>query len=299
MEKFTLSPETHTGLVTIAVSSLDRSLEYYQQSLGFQVLEQGAQAALLGAGDTALLALVEQEQAQPQPPHTTGLYHFAILVPSREDLAYVVLHLAQTRTPVDGMADHLVSEAFYLSDPDGNGIEIYRDRPRSEWPMKENEIQMANAPIDVDALLAEAQSQNRPWSGLPAGTRLGHMHLRVADIQKAEEFYHDLLGFDIMQRWRGALFVSAGGYHHHIGLNTWESQGAPPPPSNAVGLRFYTLQLPNDAEIERLYERLQTTNYLVERSDDHTLVLRDPFGNGLLVTSVPITILATIQAGLR
>ncbi|GHO49429.1 VOC family protein [Ktedonospora formicarum] len=165
--------------------------------------------------------------------------------------------------------------------------------------MKNNQIAMANAHLDVNALVEEGIQQNRTWKGLPVGTTLGHMHLRVGDIPQAQAFYHDVLGFDIMQNWNGAaLFVSAGGYHHHLGLNTWESRNAPPPPANAVGLRFYTIQLPDSTEVEHVHARLQAAGHPVQKLDEHTLSLRDPWQNGILITSKNLNTLDAVQAPL-
>jgi catechol 2,3-dioxygenase len=183
---------------------------------------------------------------------------------------------------VSGASDHLVSEAIYLDDPEGNGIEVYRDRLRQEWPMQGHQVRMATDPLDFRGLLAERSPAG--WQGVPEGTRLGHVHLRINDTAKAEQFYVVLLGFDLMQRYPGALFVSAGGYHHHLGLNTWETAGASPPPPNSLGLRFYTIALPNKEEQARLVERLRAANQPVEDTPDGPLV-RDPAGNALVLSA--------------
>ena len=253
-----IHPATHMGRVAVAVADLDRSLAFYRDVLGFAVLAQTADHAVLGAGGTPLLELAAAPGARPAPPSATGLYHFAILVPSRADLAAWLLHLAESGYPLDGAADHLVSEALYLSDPDGNGIEVYRDRPRADWPRRDGQIRMATDPLDLQALLDEARAAGRPWAGLPAGTRLGHMHLRVGDLAAARAFYHDVLGFDVMvdlSRF-GALFVSAGGYHHHLGLNIWESRGGRAAPPGHAGLRFFTVELPDAEALAAVRDRL-------------------------------------------
>jgi len=223
MAPFSIHPDTTVGPVALTVADLARSEDFYTGVLGFRAIERGDRALTLAAGGAVpLLRLVEQPGARPKPQRATGLYHFAILVPSRLDLARALRHLAEQRYPLTGASDHLVSEALYLDGPDGNGIEIYRDRPRDEWPHANGQLQMAVDPLDVDGILGELARDDRPWDGLAPQTRIGHIHLHVADLRAAEAFYSGVLGFDVMLRYgAGALFISAGGYHHHIGLNTW------------------------------------------------------------------------------
>ncbi len=294
-----LDPATHVGLVTIAVSSLERSLRYYQNGLGFTVKEQKEGLVLLGAATgLPILVLIEQPNAQPQPARTTGLYHFAILLPTRKDLGRFLSHLVESRTPLGGYADHLVSEALYLSDPDGNGIEVYHDRPRSTWTWHNGHVDMVSDPIDLEALVAEGRQDNSTWSGLPAHTTLGHMHLRVGNIPQGVQFYHDVLGFDIVQQMPSALFVSAGGYHHHIGMNIWESRNGPQPPHNAVGLRFFTIQLPNAAALTNVIARLQAASVPVEQQEVG-VILHDPWNNKILLTAHNIASAETISSVLQ
>ncbi|MBN1666612.1 MAG: VOC family protein, partial [Anaerolineales bacterium] len=227
MTDFSLSPETTPGRVVLAVPDLDRSLDFYQNVLGFRLHHQEGQVATLGAGQADLLEL----QADPsfrRLKGTTGLYHFAILVPTRRDLAFVLRRIAETETPVSGFADHLVSEAIYLPDPDGNGIEIYCDRPSDTWRGPNGNLRMGTEPLDLGDLLAEVTGENPSWDGLPTGTRLGHVNLHVADLEAAIDFYREALGLDLVMRYGpGAAFLSAGGYHHHVGINTWNGEGAP------------------------------------------------------------------------
>ncbi len=294
-----LDPATHVGLVTIAVSSLERSLPYYQNGLGFAVKEQREGLVLLGAAiGLPILALVEQPNAQLQPAHTTGLYHFAVLLPTRKDLGRFLSHLIESRTPLGGYADHLVSEALYLSDPDGNGIEVYHDRPRSTWTRHNGHIDMATDPIDLEALMADGRQDTSAWSGLPAHITLGHMHLRVGNIPQGVQFYHDILGFDIMIQMPSALFLSAGGYHHHIGMNIWESRNAPQPPRNAVGLRFFTIQLPDASALSQVVTRLQAASWPVEQQEMGTM-FHDPWGNKLLLTTQDIASVEIVQSAIR
>ena len=291
-----LHPDTSIGLVTLTISDMNRSVAFYQQVLGFQVLKRTEHMTILGSPENKpLLVLVEQAGAQPKPYSTTGLYHFAILVPSREDLARSLLNFAETRYPLSGASDHTVSEALYLSDPDGNGIEIYRDRPRSEWSWRNRQVQMATDPLDLEGLLAEAERDGRPFEGLEPQTRIGHVHLQVADVRQAAEFYHGILGFDVMQQFPGALFVSAGGYHHHIGLNTWNSRGAARPPANAAGLRYFTITLPDESELARVVLRLEAAGVPFEPRAGN-IALNDPWGNGILLTVGPLQNLGEVTA---
>jgi len=293
-----LDPATHIGLVTLAVSSLARSLAYYHTELGFTITEHHEGTALLGTTTgLPLLVLVEQPNAQPQPAQTTGLYHFAILLPTRKDLGRFLSHLKARHIPLDGYADHLVSEALYLSDPDGNGIEVYHDRPRSTWTYHNGRVAMVSDPIDLEALMAEGRQDPSAWTGLPAHTTLGHIHLRVAALPQAEQFYQRILGFTVMQQMPGALFVSAGGYHHHIGLNTWQSRNAPQPPQNAVGLRFFTIQLPTASELAKVVARLHAAEWPFEQQEQG-VILRDPWSNKLLLTIHEQASLETIQSSI-
>lgn len=288
-QRVAIDPGTEIGWTALTVADLERALQFYTEVLGFAVLARAGDGALLGAGDVPLLALVGRPDAPPRPPRTTGLYHFAILLPSRADLGRALRQLSATGYPLDGYADHLVSEALYLTDPEGNGIEIYRDRPRSEWRWQDGRVQMASDPIDLAALIAEGDRDGQPWRGLPGGTVIGHMHLQVADIPQAEAFYHGLLGFDIAATWPGALFISAGGYHHHLGLNTWGSRAAPPPPAAATGLRVFALSVPDAAAVTRIAAHLETAGVAADEQAG-VLALHDPWQNRIVI--VP-------RAGLR
>jgi catechol 2,3-dioxygenase len=274
-----ISPATTLGAVHLTVSDLERSVGYYETAVGLVTLDRGGGRATLGATDRPLLVLVEVPGARPATGYT-GLYHFALLVPERVDLARWLAHAARDRVPLVGLSDHFVSEAIYLSDPDGHGIEIYQDRPRETW---EGLVaaRMTTLPLDVDALLGElADPASEPFDGLPGGTVMGHVHFKVAAIADTIGFYRDVLGFGLMaQLGRQAAFLSAGGYHHHIGANTWESQGAPPPPEGAAALRHATVVLPGGDERDRLLERAGTAAEETEMGP----VVRDPAGNRLLL----------------
>jgi catechol 2,3-dioxygenase len=275
-----LHPTTDVGSVSLKVADLKRSMTFYTGMIGLAVLHQDARRAVLGAGSRSILALEEIPGAAPQPENTTGLYHAAIIFPDRHSLAVKIAQLTAARIPL-GYGDHLVSEAFYLSDPDQNGLELYRDRPRSEWNWSGSQVRMASDPIDFDSFFGEIRPEEDVAvlsPAAPPGTKLGHVHLRVADIPLAEQFYHGVLGFDVTAHLPGALFVSAGGYHHHIGMNTWQSRGGQPPREPSTGLRQFTILLPDDAELDRLVKQVSLAGVAVER-DAISATLQDPFQN--------------------
>lgn len=255
---FVISPQLACGTVSLIVADLPRSLLYYTQNIGLSENRRAGSSVWLGAGGADLLQLTEQPGARPVQRGRTGLYHFALLTPSRPALGRTLRHLLETRTPIDGASDHGVSEALYLSDPDGHGIEIYRDRRRSEWPFVGGRLAMVTDPMDAEGVLAAGDSEPEPWTGIDPGTKMGHVHLHVADLAAAEQFYVGILGFELMQHFGSqAAFVSAGGYHHHLGLNTWAGRGAPPPPSDAARLDSFELRLPDAAALEAVIERLR------------------------------------------
>jgi catechol 2,3-dioxygenase len=251
--------------------------------VGLDVLDRGTGRVTLGAGSTALLVLVEEPGARPARGHT-GLFHFALLVPERADLARWLAHAAADRVALTGLSDHFVSEALYLTDPDGHGIEIYADRPRQVWEGQVAE-RMTTLPLDVQDLLAVLDGAPAEYAGLPAGTVMGHVHLRVADVGETAAFYRDLLGFAVMaQLGPQAVFLAAGGYHHHIGANTWGSRGAKPAPPGTATLRHATIRVPTGAERDRLLQRLAGAGQHGETTDAGPLV-RDPSGNGLIIVA--------------
>ncbi len=279
----TLAPDIELGAVHLTVTNLEKSLAFYQNSLGFKLHRQEGNTAYLGAGLEDLLVLYENAGATPLRRRQTGLYHFAILVPSRQDLAHVLYQFAVTETPIQGASDHTVSEAIYLADPDGNGIEIYRDRPRDQWTLPNGEIVMGTEALDLNGVLTELNEDNIQWDGLASGTKIGHVHLHVDSIQTAEHFYIDVLGFDMMMRYGDmASFLAVGGYHHHLGINTWQGIGAATPPENSVGLRYYVINLPNQDELDAVAERLNAANISFNATEQGILV-NDPAGNGILL----------------
>lgn len=234
-----LPQDANIGQVSLTVRDLARSLSFYRDVLGFE--DRGG-GRLAPAGGRVLIELHERKDAIARPRRSTGLFHFAILVPSRAALGRS-LRLSDSGWPITGASDHLVSEALYLDDPDGLGIEIYRDRPHESWQrLPDGQVAMATDPLDLQSVHDEPGAETA-WNGLDAGTIMGHVHLHVPHLDTAEALYCDRIGFEpILRRYSGALFVAAGGYHHHVGLNTWAGVGAPPPPENAVGLRSFTIE---------------------------------------------------------
>jgi catechol 2,3-dioxygenase len=271
------------GRVELSVSDLDRTLDYWQREIGLRVLERENGRASLGA-DVELVRFVEEPGARPDTGRT-GLFHVALLVPDRPSLARWLAHAARDRTPLTGLSDHAVSEALYLRDPDHHGIEIYADRPRELWEGRVGQL-MTTLPLDVDDLLLELDDPaSEPFEGLPDGTVVGHTHLRVADVDDTVAFYRDLLGFDLQaQLGPAAAFLSAGGYHHHIGANTWESRGASPGPPGSARLLEATIVLPGEAERDRVVARVAGAGQEPEVREDGVLV-RDPSGNALLLAT--------------
>jgi catechol 2,3-dioxygenase len=266
------------GPVELTVSDLDASLSYYREAIGLEVVERTDGRAGLGTNSHTLLELVEEPGARPAHGYT-GLYHFALLVPERLALARWLAHAARERVALTGLSDHSVSEAIYLRDPDGHGIEIYADRPRELWEGRVGE-RLTTMPLDVGDLLGVLDDpESEPFDGLPAGTVMGHVHLKVSAIPETVEFYRDGLGFGLMaQLGVQAAFLAAGGYHHHLGANTWESAGASSPPPGTAALRHATIVLPDESEHDRVVARLEAGGYAV---DDSTI--RDPSGNALLL----------------
>ncbi|MCR8641194.1 VOC family protein [Paenibacillus sp. N1-5-1-14] len=286
MTKHQIHANTLIGYVRIKVSNMARSIAFYQEIIGLDVKEQVGNVAYLTAKGDVNPILVLEEVADaivmPEPRPTTGLFHFAILVPTRESLGITLRHLLEKRVGI-GQADHIVSEALYLSDPDNNGIEIYWDRPREDWKRDSwGNITMATDPIDWEGLLALAEQ--KPWTGLPSGTTIGHIHLQVADIEQAKQFYCDVMGFDLITNYGNrALFISAGGYHHHIGMNTWAGVGLPVPPANATGLDYYSLIIPDQAALDATIARLGEAGAEVTKREDGYLV-RDTSGISILLS---------------
>ena len=279
-----IDPETTIGIVALSVADLKRSLAYYQHQIGLTVLRSDAVSTTLGVGTTPLLRLHEVAGAR-LVRRATGLYHFALRVPSRRDLARVLRHFADSDIQIAGASDHLFSEALYLSDPDGHGIEIYRDRPCDTWYDAHGKLRGASDPLDLQGILRELDGDESVWDGLPLGTDMGHIHLHVADIRAAEHFYLGVLGFERMIGMPTASFMSAGGYHHHIGMNTWAGIGVAAPPEGAARLLSYELILPTREALSAVVDRLRAAG-IPMTEDAEGWAVHDPSHNRVLVHPV-------------
>jgi catechol 2,3-dioxygenase len=280
-----IHPATSLGHVQLTVANLERELAFYQEILGFKVHRREGNTAALGAGAADLLRLVERPDAK-RAVGTTGLYHFAVLVRRRVDLAQLLRRIAETQTPVQGLVDHHTHLAIYLPDAEGNGIELAWDRPKEQWPSWSQMYRLGNAPLDVEGLFAELPEGEDTWEGVPADTVIGHVHLHVGDLKPAERFYHDILGFDVTAKLGGsAVFTSAGGYHHHIAFNVWAGVGAPPPPTGSLGLQHFTIRVPDAAELERVRERLVAAGVAIEETA-HGVLTQDSAKNVVLISAL-------------
>ncbi|WP_078547704.1 VOC family protein [Litchfieldia alkalitelluris] len=275
-------PNSYFKAVAIKVENIEKSLKFYQEMIGFQVLEQSSHQVILTVknSNTPILTIEQPETVVPKEQRRTGLYHFAILLPDRVSLAMVLRHLLENRYPLQGASDHLVSEALYLADPDGNGIEIYVDRPSTSWEWSGEDVVMDTIRLDAENLLS--LSQETKWSGLSEGTIMGHIHLHVSELQNSKEFYTKGLGFNVVNQIYGdsALFLSTGGYHHHIGINIWNGKGAPPASENSVGLSSFTVQLPNVVVRSEIVQRVKQLGYNVT-NEGTSFMVTDPSGNNI------------------
>ena len=279
---YRLPEATRLGRVHLQVSDLERSLAFYEGVLGLRAIQRDASRAVLAAhgDDTPLVELHERPSAQPVPRRgRLGLYHFAILLPDRASLGRFVRHAAERGVRL-GAGDHLVSEAFYLNDPDGLGIELYADRPRDTWRRVGRELMMATDPVDVAGLVRDAG--DAPWTGMPAGTVIGHVHLHVGDVAQAVAFFSEALGFDrIVWSYPGAVFFGAGGYHHHLGTNSWAGN-APLPATDDARLLEWTVELPDAASLDAAAQSLTGAGYAAERdAATGDVVTRDPWGTAV------------------
>lgn len=278
-----LDPSTAVGPVALTVRDRAALTAWYSRVLGLKVLAETDKATSLGAADnTPIVTLVSEPAAKLASRRSPGLYHIAVLLPTRADLGRWLRHTAELGLRLQGAADHLVSEAVYLADPEGNGIEVYRDRSKPEWPFVNGQLKMDNAPLDGAGIVGDADREGKVWTGAPAGTTVGHIHLKVADLEETRAFYNGVLGFDIMVgTYPSALFVSAGGYHHHIGLNVWESAGGKRE-AGATGLRSAVITT-TAAERAALAARLTAAGRVAEAGDGW-LATVDPAGNRLVFT---------------
>ncbi|WCB94506.1 Catechol-2,3-dioxygenase [Baekduia alba] len=273
----TLPVTLRLGPVSLTVTDLDRSVAWYQSALGLRVHRHDVDVAALGDGTEDVLVLHEDSTAQ-RPRRHSGLYHYALLFPTREELARAALRLAATRTPIQGASDHGTHEALYLADPDGNGIELAADRPRDQWPSPEEEFSGGGPrPLDFDALLASVAGEE-PSPQVRPGLRMGHVHLHVADVPRGLAFYRDVIGFDVWALMPSAAFVAAGGYHHHLGFNTWRGEHiGPAPAAGVVGLRHWTIVLATVDEVAAVRERVRAAR-LASEDVAGGFAVTDPFG---------------------
>jgi catechol 2,3-dioxygenase len=286
-----LPTDTRIGSVNLRVASIGNALDFYGGILGLHVMQASAGTASVGAPNATrpLIQLVEHPGARRQPVRASGLYHTAFLLPRRTDLGLVLRHLADVRWPLQGGSDHAVSEALYLADADGNGVEIYADRPRGSWPRDGNEIAMTTIALDVEDLLRQSDESGELWSGMPEGTTVGHVHLRVPSVEMARELFVDIIGLDVTAaNYPGALFMSAGGYHHHVAANIWEGRGVPPLPENAAGLLDFEILITDAAAINRIADRATTdlavaAGITVDRSGDNGDLLALTHQSGIRV----------------
>jgi len=294
--EFSIHPATLIGHVSLTIANLENQITFYQQVLGFQLHWREGNKAGLGAGGADLLRLTEEPNVRKYQ-RVTGLYHFAVLFPNRRELARAIARLFALKYP-NYPTDHIMTKTTYLDDPEGNGIELYAESPEDgTWRMAngifetrraDGTISNGREPLDVDALFSHLKEDDRLDVPIPPETRVGHMHLHVRDVDEAVDFYHGVIGFDVMGLVKsfGMAFVSAGGYHHHIGLNTWQGEGAPPPPADAVGLSHFTVELPNQQALDQVIERIDKAGIPSNQTNDG-LLLHDPSQNGMILTLRP------------
>lgn len=293
-----LPDDAGIGRVRLRVGDLGRALDFYRDLLGLRVSREDGAKVTLAAGETPdtkgqdaapreLLVLEERPgiSHRPQRPVTTGLYHVALLVPSRRALGRAILRLRQAGYPLRGMSDHAVSESLYLDDPDGNGLEIYADRPRQTWPVSDGVIQMTVDPMDLEGVVAAGRERPEPWTGLPRETVVGHVHFTVSRLEPAVTFYRDVIGFDVMMRIPSLVAVSAGGYHHHLNLNTWAGEGARPDSDRVAGLAGWELRVPDDNARRALIDRVTKAGAIAKSS--RGLTAGDPDAISVEIVGAP------------
>jgi catechol 2,3-dioxygenase len=290
---FSIHPATKIASVSLTVSNLELQTTFYQQALGFKLHRQSGNQAVLGTNEKELLSLVEQP-GHKRYQRVTGLYHFAVLFPNRRELARAMARLFVLKYP-NYPTDHIMTKTTYLDDPEGNGVELYTESPEDgEWFMDDNTFGARRAdgtpsngrePLDVDLLFSNLEENPNVNLPAPPETRIGHIHLHVRDVGEALDFYHGIIGFDVMGRSKAfqAAFVSAGGYHHHVGLNTWQGEGAPPPPADALGLRYFQIELPDQETLDEVIARVDEAGIPANQTEEG-LLLFDPSQNGVMLT---------------
>lgn len=292
--EFSIHPATHIGEVSLTVADLERQIGFYQQVLGFKLHWRKGKVAGLGGGGSDLLRLTEEPRFK-RYPGVTGLYHFAVLFPNRRELARIVARLFALKYE-NYPTDHIMTKSSYLDDLEGNGIELYTESPEDgTWSLANGDYVTRRAdgslsdgrePLDLEALFSNLMKDDRLDAPIPAETRVGHVHLHVRSIEEAVNFYHGVIGFDVMGIARAfhMAFVSAGGYHHHVGLNTWKGEGAPQPPADALGLRHFQVLLPDPSQLDRVVDRVKQAGLATEQREDGVFV-RDPSQNRVLLSS--------------
>lgn len=277
-----IHPATRLGRVHYTAADLERQIAFYRDILGFKVHWRERDEAGLGAGGEDLLRLTERADAR-RVRGATGLYHTAFLLPTRWDLAHLLRRIAETRSPIQGMTNHGTHYAIYLPDAEDNGIELAWDFPKEQWPRSFQEMMRRHRGLAPEEVFRALEDNPAPWEGLSPAAKVGHVHLHVAELEPTYHFYHEIMGFDLpFEPMDTAIFFSAGGYHHHIGTNVWQGIGAPPPPENAIGLRYFSVIVPDAAELDRLVERIRQAGFAAQQTPDGWLA-RDPSQNGVLL----------------
>ncbi len=281
MANFHEKPNRFIKEVTIKVLDMDRSVDFYTKFIGLSVLaEKTAEVVLTADGKIPLLRIIQPTDVIPKQGRTTGLYHFALLLPSREDLSGFLNHLIALNYPF-GSADHIVSEAIYIDDPDGNGIEIYYDRYAEDWQWHVDQVEMATLPLKIEELIGLSRKK---WGKIPKDTIMGHIHLHVKDLEETVKFYTEGLGYDIVARYPGAVFLSTGQYHHHIGMNIWNGVGAVKPEDNSVGMDNFVVDIEGEEVRSKLVEKLRELSDRIEIfRDGDDFIVHDPSGNKILL----------------
>ncbi|WP_026674074.1 VOC family protein [Alkalihalobacterium bogoriense] len=285
MSQFHTDNQTFISVVELKVEDIKRSLSFYEQMLGLRIKTHVHNKVVFTAdGKTPILSIVQPNQVLPKQQRTTGLYHFALLLPNRKELGKVLCHLLDSHYPLQGASHHGTSEAIYLADPDGNGIELYADTDSTTWHGSQGEIQFTTERLDVEALRQEGVGEH--WDGIAPSTIVGHLHLHGAELDNMREFYHKALGFDIIVEIPNqAIFMSTGGYHHHIAVNVWNGLGAPIPPENSVGLKMFYVDFPTKQQWNKALNQLLDLGYEVKTMES-SFEVTDPSGNRVRCNSV-------------
>ncbi|MDR7857431.1 VOC family protein [Tissierella sp.] len=278
MSRFHEKPSIFVKEIVLKVADIERSIEFYTKIMGFNILNREENKAILTAdGINPMITIVQPENVVPKLLRRTGLYHFALLLPSRSHLGLFLKHIREEGYPIRGASNHGVSEAIYLEDPDENGIEVYRDIDSKEWKSDDNQINMVTDPLDYNGLMTDIGDEK--WQSIPKNTVVGHIHLHVRDLDEAKRFYCDGLGFDLVTKIaNSALFISSQGYHHHIGLNIWNGRNAEPLADNSVGMKYFTMLFPDIETRERIINNLVSLGYKIIE-EDNNIFTKDPSSN--------------------